>query len=233
MPPVTDIFRECHRLRVHLRNLTREIELGPRVLKGKQEELEEERQAHKEHHDSITRFKLKQREDEGSLKQTDTRLAKLGEQLLGTSVQKEYEAKQHEIAHAKAKKAELEDAILNSMTEIDERTAAIPAVEKRWADAQAAFAEFQKQAAERLEMLKGDKIASEALLAKTEEGIPEDIRPRYEKFVKVHGPEAMAAVKGKSCQGCRTDMTDQKLIELRRGEFMQCPTCGKILFPAE
>jgi predicted nucleic acid-binding Zn-ribbon protein len=233
MPPVTDVFRECHRLRVHLRNLNKEIELGPRVLKGKQEELEEARQEYKEHHDSITRFKLKQREDEGSLKQTDTRLAKLGEQLLGTSVQKEYEAKQHEIAHAKGKKAELEDAILNSMTEIDERTAAIPAVEKKWADAQAAFAEFQKQAAERLEMLKGDKTASEALLAKAEEGIPEDIRPRYEKLVKAHGPEAMAPVKNKTCMGCRTDLTDQKLIELRRGEFMQCPTCGKMLFVAE
>jgi uncharacterized protein len=233
MPAVTEVFRECHRLRIHLRKLNREIELGPRVLKGKQDELEEERQAHKEHHDSITRFKLKQREDEGTLKQTDTRLAKLGEQLLGTSVQKEYEAKQHEIAHAKAKKADLEDAILTSMTEIEDRTAAIPAIEKKWADAQAAFAEFQRQAADRLEMLKKDKADSEALLAKTEEAIPEDIRARYEKFVKAHGPEAMAAVKGKSCQGCRTDMTDQKLIELRRGEFMQCPTCGKILFPAE
>jgi predicted nucleic acid-binding Zn-ribbon protein len=233
MRPVTDVFRECHRLRTHLRNLIREIELGPRVLKGKQEELEEARQAHKEHHDSITRFKLKQREDEGSLKQTDTRLAKLGEQLLGTSVQKEYEAKQHEIAHAKAKKEALEDSILNSMTEIEERTAAIPEVEKRWAEAQAAFAEFQKQAAERLEMLKKDKADSEALLAKTEEGIPEDIRARYDKLVKAHGPEAMAAVKGKSCQACRTDMTDQKVIELRRGEFMQCSTCGKLLYPVD
>ena len=43
----------------------------------------------------------------------------------------------------------------------------------------------------------------------------------------------MAAVKGKSCQGCRTDMTDQKMIELRRGEFMQCPTCGKLLYAAD
>jgi len=233
MPPVTEVFREAHRLRRHLRELQKEIELGPRVLKSRQEELEEERQAHKDHHDSITRLKLKQRDDEGSLKQTDTRLTKLEDQLIGISVQKEYDAKKSEIAQAKAKKAELEDAILASMTEIEERTVAIPAVEKKWADAQAAFAEFQRQAADRLEMLKGDKAASEALLAKVEEGIPDDIRTRYEKLVKAHGPEAMAAVKGKSCQACRTDMTDQKVIELRRGEFMQCPTCGKMLFPID
>ena len=230
MPPVTEVFREAHRLRKHLRELQKEIDLGPRVLKGRQDDLDEERQAHKDHHDSITRLKLKQREDEGSLKQTDTRLAKLEEQLIGISVQKEYDAKKSEIAQARAKKADLEDAILATMTEIEERTTAIPAIEKKWADAQAAFTEFQRQAADRLEMLKNDLAASKMALAKVEEGIPEDIRPRYEKFVKAHGPEAMAQVKGKTCMGCRTDLTDQKLIELRRGEFMQCPTCGKILF---
>jgi predicted nucleic acid-binding Zn-ribbon protein len=233
MPAVTEVFREAHRLRKYLRELQKEIDLGPRVLKQHQDELEDERQAHKDHHDSITKLKLKQRDDEGSLKQTDTRLAKLGEQLLTTSVQKEYEAKQHEIAHARAKKAELEDAILASMTEIEERTAAIPAVEKKWADAQASFAEFQRQAADRLEMLKNEQESSRVALTKVEEGIPKDIRPRYDKLVKAHGPEAMAGVKAKSCQACRTDLTDQKVIELRRGEFMQCTTCGKLLFPME
>lgn len=233
MPSVTDVFREAHRLRKHLRELQKEIDLGPRVLRSRQDDLEAERQEHKEHYDAITRLKLKQREDEGSLKQTDTRLAKLQEQLTGISVQKEYEAKEHEIAHARNKKSELEDAILASITEIDERTAAIPAVERKWADAQAAFAEFQREAAERLEMLKSEKAASEALLAETEKGIPDAIRPRYDKLVKAHGPEAMAGVKGKSCQACRTDLTDQKVIELRRGEFIQCSTCGKLLYPAD
>ena len=82
-------------------------------------------------------------------------------------------------------------------------------------------------------MLKNDQAASMKALAKVEEGIPSDIRPRYEKLVKAHGPEAMAGVKGKSCQACRTDLTDQKVIELRRGEFMQCTTCGKLLYAIE
>jgi predicted nucleic acid-binding Zn-ribbon protein len=233
MPPITDTFREAHRLRKHLRELQKEIDLGPRVLKSRRDDLETERQAHKDHHDAITRLKLKQREDEGTLKQTDTRLAKLEDQLTGISVQKEYDAKQSEIAQAKAKKAELEDAILATITEIEERTAAIPAVEQKWVDAQAAFAEFQREAADRLEMLKNDQVASLKALAKVEEGIPDDLRSRYDKFVKVHGPEAMAPVKGKTCMGCRTDLTDQKLIELRRGEFMQCPTCGKMLFAVD
>ena len=33
-------------------------------------------------------------------------------------------------------------------------------------------------------------------------------------------------------EGDGTGMTDQRLIELRGGAFLQCPTCGKMLYPA-
>src|SRR5579863_2879064 len=120
MPLLTDVFRECHRLRKHLRELQAEIDRGPRILKARQETLEAERQEHKDHHEAIKKLKLKQRDDEGTLKQTDTRLAKLEDQLTGISNQKEYEAKQSEIAQARAKKGLLEDAILATMTEIED-----------------------------------------------------------------------------------------------------------------
>ena len=234
MPLVTDALRECHRLRKHLRELQKEIDRGPRVLKSRQDDLEAERQAHKDHHDSITKLKLKQREDEGTLKQTETRLAKLEDQLTGITVQKEYDAKKSEIAQAQAKKGDLEDAILTTMTEIEEKTAAIPAVEKKWADAQAEFAAVQGRgcrAAGDAQERSGSQLTRHWL--KAEEGIPEDFRTRYDKLVKAHGPEAMAAVKNTNCQGCRTGLTDQRIIELRQGTFLQCPTCGKMLYLAE
>ena len=231
MPLLTDIFRECHRLRKHLRDLQTEIERGPRVLKARQETLESERQEHKAHYDAIQKLKLKQRDDEGTLKQTDTRLAKLQDQTTGISNQKEYEAKQSEINQAKAKKEALEDAILTTLGEIEEKNAAIPAVEKKWTQAQNDFAEYQKDATERMARLQADQEASRIALAKAEEGIPEEVRPRYDMLVKAHGPDALAAVKDRNCQGCRTKMTEQRQIEIRDGSFIQCATCGKMLYP--
>jgi uncharacterized protein len=233
MPAVTPTLRECHRLRKHLRDLQAEIERGPRVLKGRQETLETERQAHKDHHDSITKLKLKQREDEGTLKQTETRLEKLQAQLLGISVAKEMAAKESEIAQAKAKQNELEDAILTTIGAIEEKTAAIPAVEKKWATSQAEFAEFQKDAAERFERLKADQEFSRAALTKAEAEIPEEMRGKYDTLVKAHGPDAMAAVKDKACQGCRTTVSTQRLHELRGGGLSICPHCGKMLYLVE
>lgn len=234
MPTVTQLFRECHRLRLHLKRLQEEIDLGPRVLKHKQAALAAEQQAHKDHHDHITKLKLKQREDEGTLKQTETRLAKLQEQLNSASNSKEYDAKQSEIRQANERKSQLEDAILTTIMELEEQTAAIPAVEKKWADAQAEFKQYEIDAAERLVRLKEEQAKARADLAAVEAQLPEQkVKSYYLAQTKVHGPDALAMVKNNDCQGCRTGLTQQKMIDLRSGGFITCPSCGKMLYLAE
>lgn len=230
---VTSALRECHRLRVHLRNLQAEIDRGPRVLKGYQDDLDAARQAHKDHHDSITKLKLKQREDEGSLKQTETRLAKLEEQLPGLTAQKEYAAKEHEIEMARAKKGELEDAILSTIMELEEKTGAIPAVEQAWAQAQADFKQLQIDAGQRVEAMKADQAACTAELAKVEGTLPADAKKVYDTVVKAKGPEAFAAAKARVCQACRTNMTEGQFTALQEGAFRTCASCGRMQYPVE
>ena len=233
MSSVTSALRECHRLRVHLRNLQAEIDRGPRVLLDHRDELEAARQAHKDHHDSITKLKLKQREDEGTLKQADTRLAKLEEQLTGMGVQKEYVAKKHEIEMAQTKKGETEDAILATIMELEEKTAAIPTVEQTWKQAQADFKEFQVEAAERLAGMKADQEACTVELAEREATLPPDVKRTYDSIVKAKGPDALAATKARVCQACRTSMTEVQFNVLRSGVFRTCATCGRMQYPVE
>jgi predicted nucleic acid-binding Zn-ribbon protein len=228
---LTDTLRKCHHLRRHLRDLQAEIDRGPRVLQGQRDTLEGARAAHAAHHEAITQLKVKQRTDEATLKETETRLRKLEGQLLTISVPKEVAAKESEIAQAKAKQGELEDAILATIMEIEQKTGEIPAVEKAWADAQAAFAEFERDAAERLERLKNDQLGSRDALAAAEAELPEEPRAKYNSQVKAHGPDALAGVKNKVCQGCRRGLTDQKWTEVRSGALMTCPNCGKLLYP--
>lgn len=233
MPSVTSALRECHRLRTHLRNLQAEIDRGPRVLQGYQDDLDAARQAHKEHHDAITKLKLRQREDEGTLKQTESRLAKLEEQLPGLTAQKEYAAKEHEIEMARTKKGELEDAILATITELEERTAAVPAVEQAWAQAQADFKQLQIEAGERIEGMKADQAACTAELAKVEATLPPDVKKTYDTLVKAKGPDAFAAAKGRVCQACRTSMTESQLDVIASGAFRTCGSCGRMQYAVE
>jgi predicted nucleic acid-binding Zn-ribbon protein len=228
---VADTLRECHRLRKHIKNTEEEIARGPRVLKSIDNQLEEERTEHKDHHDAITKLKLKQREDEGTLKQTETRLTKLEGQLIGISVPKEYEAKKSEIRQANEKKTELEDSILATMSELEEKTNAVPAVEKKWADAQAEHKQSVTDANARIVSLKADLERSRADLVKAETGIPEKNRAQYDHLVKARGPDALAAVKDKVCQGCRTGASQQRLLEVQAGMYILCQSCGRILYP--
>ena len=231
MSTLSTALRECHRLRRHLKALQEEIDRGPRVLKIQQAALDAAQVTHKEARETISQLKRRQRDEEGSLKTIETQLAKSEKQLNDTANQKEYAAKQSEIEQAKAKKAATEDQILATMTDIEDRTAALPAVDQTWADAQAEFARQQDEAKERLERMKADQVFCRGELARHEESLPPKVRAAYDTLVKAKGPEALAAVKDKVCSGCRTQLTQQKVMELAGGVFVTCSGCGKIMYP--
>ncbi len=231
--PVPPILKELHRLRRHLRDLQNEIDLGPRVMKVQQQKLASEEQTHKDAYETLKRLKIKQKEDEVSLKETEQRLLKLRADMNMAGSKKEYDAKQAEIDHATVRKGELEDAILAAMTEIEERTARLPEVDKRWADAQKEFEQYKADARERLDRLVADQKASQAALVETEAKLPADVKPQYDRLVKSYGPEGLAGVVGRSCQHCRMSITEQQKTHLIGGEFVTCSQCGRGLYIAE
>lgn len=231
MPSVTDLFREIHRHRRHIRDLQNEIDLGPRVRKDRQDELAREDAVHKECYDAVKRLKLKLKEDEGTLKQVEQHLDKLSLRAMQVTTMKEMDATKHETEIAQAKKAELEDAILAGMTEIEERTARHPQDEQRWAAAKADFAQFEVDANERYERMVEDLKLTNARLAEADAQIPADVKANYDRLVKTYGPDGLAAVKGKVCQQCRAGLTDQQVINLQAGRFFACPRCGRALYP--
>jgi len=229
---IPQIFKETHRLRKHLRELKDEIERGPRVMKAQLARLAAEEKIHKEHGEGITKLKLKIREDELSLKQNNTQLAKFEKQLDDAGSPKEYEAKQSEIRQAKERIEVLEMQILTQMEDLDNRIAAVPAVDKQWADARAEFEQYKVDAKERLERMQADQKECQALLAKTETTIPPDVKGQYDRLVKQYGPDGLAAVEGRNCQQCNLSVTEQQKQDLQRGQFVCCANCGRALYVA-
>jgi uncharacterized protein len=226
-------LRECHRLRKHLRELQAEIDRGPRLLKNQQARLATAEAAHKEHYDTIKQLKLKLKEDEGSLKTIETHLGKLYTRSMEVTTMKEMDATRHETEIANGKKGTLEDAILTGMGEIEERTAAIPTVEKTWADAQADFKQYGIDAAERLERMQMDQKASQAKLIEHEATLPEEVKTAYDRNVKAQGPDALAGLVGRVCQHCRGSITEQQRNDATAGRFITCPSCYRILYVSE
>lgn len=231
--PIPPVLRDLHRHRRHLRDLQSEIDLGPRVMTAQQRKLADEEKAHQDAHDTLKKRKLKLKEDEGALKQIEDRLLKLQADVNLAGSKKEYDAKLSEIQTAAGKKGELEDAILATMTDIEERTADLPNVERRWADARAEFERYKAEAAERLERLLADQRATQEALAAAEAKLPADVKGQYQRLVKSYGPDGLAGVVGRTCQQCRMSITEQLKNNLAGGLFVTCPQCGRALYPAE
>ncbi len=229
-PPPPTLIREAHRLRRHLRELKSEIDLGPRVLKIREQKLAAAKQAHAAAYEHIQKLKLKIRDDEGTLKQVNGQLAKFEKQLNDAASPKEYEGKQSEIRQAKERIAALEEAILLGMEELDQKTTDVPNVEKAWADAQAEFEQYKVDAKERLELLQADQKASTTTLATVDAQFPPAVKSQYDRLIKAHGADGMAVISGKVCGHCRVGISDQARGDIAAGKFVCCSTCGRALY---
>lgn len=51
----------------------------------------------------------------------------------------------------------------------------------------------------------------------------------YDKLRKRPGTVAVVLLKGSECEACGVGLTSQTAQQVRRGELVQCPTCGRIL----
>lgn len=63
-----------------------------------------------------------------------------------------------------------------------------------------------------------------------EADLPDDYRLQYNKFVAAKGADALAGVQSGVCSACYTEVTAQMCSELRRGNFLMCKNCGRILY---
>ena len=228
---VPQILEEAHRIRKHLRELKSEIDLGPRVAKIQQTKLDADKLAHQQAHEHITKLKLKIREEEGNLKQANTQLAKFEKQLNDAGSPKEYEAKQNEIRMAKAKVDAIEELLLNTMEELEQKTADLPNVDKKWAEDQADYAQNILDGKERLERLQDDQKLHVEKLAKLDaELAPPAVKMQYDRLIKTYGPDGLAGVLVRSCQQCRNAISEQQRNDIVAGKFVCCSTCGRALY---
>lgn len=229
--PVSRALKECHRLRRLLRDLQSEIDLGPRLSRDQLATRAEAEQAHAAAHAAVAALKLKIREDEVTLKQMAVQLAKFEKQL--ETAGKEYDAKQTEIRHAKERIAATEEGVLASMEELDARTAALPDADAVWVEAQRQYDEDQAEGKERLDRLAAEHARASAELADVETLLPADAKAHYDRLVKRHGADALAAGTGKVCGHCRTTLTEQQKYDMQAGKFICCPNCGRALYAVE
>lgn len=230
---VPAIFREIHRLRRHLRDLKKEIDLLPVSLKAYQNKVAKQEQALKDAQDGIKKLKVAINEKEVSLKSTNQLLAKYEKQANDMTTPKEVAAIQTEIANTKAHIATLEEEVLTKLGELDERNGQLPGFNEQLDKARAQLKSFEAEMGERKERLLNEANLAETEMKSNEARIPPLVKGAYDRLIRSFGADAFSAVKNRSCGQCNQSVSAEQVSELTMGRFICCSNCGRACYLVE
>ncbi|HKI31299.1 MAG TPA: hypothetical protein VKA46_05495 [Gemmataceae bacterium] len=227
------ILRELHRLRRHIKNLQDEISRVPLKIKAQQGKLARQEAALKAANEALKHVKVTVHQNEGGLKQMHLQIKKYEEQLRLISSKKEYDALQHEIADVRKKSGELEDAVLEGMTQVEEHTARVPEMEKVLKTGREELSRFETTSKERVATLTAELRKTQAELKEVEATLPHDLRPTYERLVGSMGEDALSLANNNTCSACHSGLTEQQHNDLLSGRLVTCKACGRIVYLAD
>lgn len=230
MAGIVPLLREIHRLRTLAHDLGERIEQAPRQLKLQEIALQKAEEGLKNAQDDIKKLKVLTLEKEASIKSVLAVIKKHEKQLNEATAPKEFEALKNEIKSEKESVNKLENEALDAMSQVEEKTAKLPDVEKQTKKVRDGFAQFKTDQAENLKRYQVEKEKALAALTEIEAQIPEDILANYQRGIKTMGHDALSAVENRICVACYTEITAQMYNELSRSNFVNCKSCGRILY---
>ena len=153
-------------------------------------------------------------------------------QLREVKTNKEYQALDKEIGFLQGKEAEIEDAILGIMLDIDQ-------FQEDLRQEQASFdAEKESVSSRKAKYEKEGRDLMAAVAAQQEErkrfspSIGKDLMNNYQAWVKRNKTAFVSVVTNDACGGCRISIPPQTLKEARKFErVVQCSSCKRVLYP--
>ena len=171
---------------------------------------------------------------EGDIAHTESRRKSEDARMYSGAItsDRELDAVRGEISSLKRRKSDLEDELLAVMERVEELTEAIDTLTSREGELQAQVTELsaaRDTAAVDIDSELGQGNTKRADVAAK---LPEQIIEFYEGMRERKGGLAVAALEGRSCTGCRLELTAVELEELKESAdsgLTRCAQCDRIL----
>lgn len=232
MSPTCAGMKQLHDLRLKLREISDQLERGPRqiaarklIIEKKKEELEVQRA-------KLKQMKVAAEQKNGQLKASEGRLYDLNGKLNIAANNREYEALRSQIAADTMAKSVLEDEILECLEKVDAAQIDLKKVELEFANIEADLQKLITEVQAKEAGLKESAAALQSQVSEAEQILPPEVTTQYRRLVQAYGANALAPVVNKSCSECYVSVTAQVYLELRSGKVRFC-TCGRLMYVAE
>lgn len=150
--------------------------------------------------------------------------------------EKEVQALRSEISSLRARKNDLEDSLLDVMEEREDLESMVTTLRERHAELSRRVGELEEARDVAARDIDAELVERqrerEAIVAE----VPAEAAEYYEELRERKDGVAVAALVGRTCQGCRLALTAVEFEEVheraQRG-LARCEQCGRILVPAE
>ncbi|WP_373649832.1 zinc ribbon domain-containing protein [Schlesneria sp. DSM 10557] len=232
MSSISAGMRQLHRLRIKLREISDQLERGPRKIAARKQLIEKKKEEIEAQRNKLKQMKLAADQKNLQLKSSEGRIYDLSGKLNAAASNREYEALRSQIAADTMAKSVLEDEILEALDKVDVIQMEIKNAESDITTIESELQTLVQEVNSKEAGLKEQAAALEVEIAQAEEILPPDIVPQYRRLVQAYGADALAPVVNKSCSECYVSLTAQVYLELRAGRVRFC-TCGRLMYVAE
>lgn len=173
------------------------------------------------------------------LKETQRKsvLAKIDDfssKLLTVKKNEEYKAIQNEIALLKSQMGKIDDELIESELDVEDRAEKIKELEAEVAKLKSELTAFLKKFDENKPADDANLADLSRQIADAEAIIPIEIRDSYQRVIRQRGADALALVEEGACSGCFMAVTSQMVNDLINcDKLVFCRSCGRVLYMAE
>lgn len=139
---------------------------------------------------------------------------------------------QHELETLKRRQATLEDEELEIMAQVESAQKLVDEQTQILTELTAKFDELSAQATQLLAEINNDKEAEISIATQMRTGIDAELLKLYDKIRTDHGGIGAAELSGKTCGGCRIEISATDLAAIQAAaadEVVRCDECRRIL----
>lgn len=146
--------------------------------------------------------------------------------------EKELEALRHEIGSLKGRKSDLEEALLEIMEQVEDLESLVETLKARHVELTDQVEEMTRARDAAASDIDAELDEQRAERKRSTEGIPAEVIEYYDDLRARKDGVAVAALQGRTCAGCRLELTQIELEDVRRDAehgLAKCEQCGRIL----
>ena len=234
-PPNVDtaVLRTLHRIHRQLGDLQRRLDRLPKQLRAAESHVAHQQEQQETATQQSKSIRMASDAKQVQLKGGEGKVAELQNKLNAAASNREYQALKDQIAALRMTNSVLEDEILDSLDKFEASQQRVAEAKTALAKARENSAKVHSEAEAQRPVIETDVARLQAELKRCEAGLPVEIREPYNRVVRHHGDDALAAVQNEYCSGCNQHVPLNVVADIMLDHPKFCKSCGRMLYLPE